>query len=100
MRTSGTNTVEIAEGVRAEFERINRGAWGALTASRDSANSRTLEIHAVQTLMIVSSWHRDYFCSAQFRSTLIVAPIPLSVSAPSRCSTSAPDAHQTSAGWR
>jgi hydrophobic/amphiphilic exporter-1 (mainly G- bacteria), HAE1 family len=83
-KQSGTNTVQIARGVRAEMERINREVPGVrLTLLDDSAKFIERSISAVQehvmigsvlVIMIIFMFLRN------FRSTLIVCTsIPISV---------------------
>src|SRR6185369_7674020 len=83
-KQSGTNTVEIAKGVRAEIERINREVPGVkLTLLDDSAKfieraisgvKEHVMIGAVLVILIIFLFLRS------FRSTLIVCTaIPISV---------------------
>ena len=55
-KQSGTNTVQIAEGVRAEIERINREVPGVkLTLLDDSAKFIERSINAVQEHVMIGS---------------------------------------------
>jgi HAE1 family hydrophobic/amphiphilic exporter-1 len=83
-KQSGTNTVQIAEGVRAEVERINQGSTGIkLTVLNDSAVFIERAIHSVQehaliggvlVMLIIFLFLRD------LRATFIVfMSIPISV---------------------
>ncbi len=55
-KQSGTNTVQIAEGVRAEIERINREVPGVqLTLLDDSAKFIERSIDAVQEHVMIGS---------------------------------------------
>jgi HAE1 family hydrophobic/amphiphilic exporter-1 len=83
-KQSGTNTVEIAEGVRAEIERINREVPGIrLTLLDDSAKFIERSIHAVQEHVMIGSVlviAIIFLFLRNFRSTLIVCTsIPISV---------------------
>jgi HAE1 family hydrophobic/amphiphilic exporter-1 len=83
-KQSGTNTVEIAEGVRAEIERTNREVPGVhLTLLDDSAKFIERSIHAVQEHVMIGSTLVIliiFLFLRNFRSTLIVCTsIPISV---------------------
>jgi HAE1 family hydrophobic/amphiphilic exporter-1 len=83
-KQSGTNTVQIAEGVRAELERINREVPGVrLTLLDDSAKFIERSISAVQEHVMIGSVlviGIIFLFLRNFRSTLIVATsIPISV---------------------
>jgi HAE1 family hydrophobic/amphiphilic exporter-1 len=83
-KQSGTNTVQIAEGVRAEMERINREVPGVrLTLLDDSAKFIERSISAVQEHVMVGSVLVVliiFLFLRNFRSTLIVCTsIPISV---------------------
>ncbi len=83
-KQSGTNTVQIAEGVRAEIERINREVPGVrLTLLDDSAKFIERSIHAVQEHVMLGSGLVIliiFMFLRNFRSTLIVCTsIPISV---------------------
>ena len=83
-KQSGTNTVEIAEGVRAEIERINREVPGVkLTLLDDSAKFIERSIDAVQEHVMIGSVLVIliiFLFLRNFRSTLIVCTsIPISV---------------------
>ncbi|MGE3507274.1 MAG: efflux RND transporter permease subunit [Vicinamibacterales bacterium] len=83
-KQSGTNTVQIAEGVRAEIERINREVPGVrLTLLDDSAKFIERSIGAVQEHVMIGSVlviAIIFLFLRNFRSTLIVATaIPISV---------------------
>ncbi len=83
-KQSGTNTVQIAEGVRAEMERINREVPGVrLTLLDDSAKFIERSIHAVQEHVMIGSVlviGIIFLFLRNFRSTLIVCTsIPISV---------------------
>jgi HAE1 family hydrophobic/amphiphilic exporter-1 len=83
-KQSGQNTVEIAEGVRAEIERINREVPGVkLTLLDDSAKFIERSIHAVQEHVMIGSILVIliiFMFLRNFRSTLIVCTaIPISV---------------------
>jgi HAE1 family hydrophobic/amphiphilic exporter-1 len=83
-KQSGTNTVQIAEGVRAEIERINREVPGVrLTLLDDSAKFIERSIHAVQEHVMIGSFlviAIIFLFLRNFRSTLIVCTaIPISV---------------------
>ena len=77
-KQSGTNTVQIAEGVRAEIERINREVPGVkLTLLDDSAKFIERSIGAVQEHVMIGSVLVIliiFLFLRNFRSTLIVAP--------------------------
>jgi HAE1 family hydrophobic/amphiphilic exporter-1 len=83
-KQSGTNTVQIAEGVRAEMERINREVPGVrLTLLDDSAKFIERSITAVQEHVMIGSGLVIliiFLFLRNFRSTLIVCTaIPISV---------------------
>jgi HAE1 family hydrophobic/amphiphilic exporter-1 len=83
-KQSGTNTVEIATGVRAEIERINREVPGVrLTLLDDSARFIERSINTVQEHVLVGSFlvvFIIFLFLRNFRSTLIVCTsIPISV---------------------
>ena len=83
-KQSGTNTVQIAEGIRAEIERVNREVPGVrLTLLDDSAKFIERSIHAVQEHVMIGSVLVVliiFMFLRNFRSTLIVcASIPISV---------------------
>jgi hydrophobic/amphiphilic exporter-1 (mainly G- bacteria), HAE1 family len=83
-KQSGTNTVEIAQGVRAEMERINLEVPGVrMTMLNDSALFIERSIHAVQEHLLVGSVFVVliiFLFLRNFRSTLIVCTsIPISV---------------------
>jgi HAE1 family hydrophobic/amphiphilic exporter-1 len=83
-KQSGTNTVQIAEGVRAEIERINREVPGIkLTMFFDNARFIERSIHAVQEHVMIGSVLVVliiFLFLRNFRSTLIVCTsIPISV---------------------
>ncbi|MQA28312.1 MAG: MMPL family transporter [Luteitalea sp.] len=83
-KQSGTNTVRIAEGVRAEMERINREVPGIkLSLLNDSAKFIERSIHAVQEHVMIGSGLVIliiFLFLRNFRSTLIVCTaIPISV---------------------
>jgi hydrophobic/amphiphilic exporter-1 (mainly G- bacteria), HAE1 family len=83
-KQSGTNTVQIAEGVRAEIERINREVPGVkLSLLDDSAKFIERSIHAVQEHVMIGSGLVIliiFLFLRNFRSTLIVCTaIPISV---------------------
>ena len=83
-KQSGTNTVQIAEGVRAEIERVNREVPGVkLSLLDDSAKFIERSIHAVQEHVMIGSGLVIliiFIFLRNFRSTLIVATsIPISV---------------------
>jgi HAE1 family hydrophobic/amphiphilic exporter-1 len=83
-KQSGTNTVQIAEGIRAEIERINREVPGVrLTLLDDSARFIERSIDAVQEHVMIGSVLVVliiFMFLRNFRSTLIVcASIPISV---------------------
>src|SRR5215217_2122647 len=83
-KQSGTNTVQIAEGVRAEMERINREVPGVkLSLLDDSAKFIERSIHAVQEHVMIGSGLVIliiFLFLRNFRSTLIVCTsIPISV---------------------
>jgi HAE1 family hydrophobic/amphiphilic exporter-1 len=83
-KQSGTNTVQIAEGVRAEMERINREVPGVrLSLLDDSARFIERSIGAVQEHVMIGSVLVIliiFLFLRNFRSTLIVATsIPISV---------------------
>jgi HAE1 family hydrophobic/amphiphilic exporter-1 len=83
-KQSGTNTVQIAEGVRREIERINREVPGVrLTLLDDSAKFIERSIHAVQEHVMIGSVLVIliiFLFLRNFRSTLIVCTsIPISV---------------------
>jgi len=83
-KQSGTNTVQIAEGVRAELERINREVPGVkLSLLDDSAKFIERSIHAVQEHVMIGSGLVIliiFLFLRNFRSTLIVCTaIPISV---------------------
>jgi HAE1 family hydrophobic/amphiphilic exporter-1 len=83
-KQSGTNTVEIARGVRAEIERINREVPGVkLTLLDDNAKFIERAISAVQEHVMIGSFLVIliiFLFLRSPRSTLIVATsIPISV---------------------
>src|SRR5262245_21896737 len=83
-KQSGTNTVQIAEGVRAEMERINREVPGVrLSLLDDSAKFIERSIGAVQEHVMIGSVLVVliiFMFLRNFRSTLIVCTaIPISV---------------------
>jgi HAE1 family hydrophobic/amphiphilic exporter-1 len=83
-KQSGTNTVEIAQGVRAEMERINREVPGIrLSLLDDSAKFIERSIGAVQEHVMIGSILVIliiFLFLRNFRSTLIVCTsIPISV---------------------
>ena len=83
-KQSGTNTVQIAQGVRAEMERINREVPGVhLTLLDDSAKFIERSISAVQEHVMLGSGLVIliiFLFLRNFRSTLIVCTsIPISV---------------------
>jgi HAE1 family hydrophobic/amphiphilic exporter-1 len=83
-KQSGTNTVQIAEGVRREIDRINREVPGIrLTLLDDSARFIERSIHAVQEHVMIGSVLVIliiFLFLRNFRSTLIVCTsIPISV---------------------
>ncbi|MGE3705918.1 MAG: efflux RND transporter permease subunit [Vicinamibacterales bacterium] len=83
-KQSGTNTVQIAEGVREEMERINREVPGIkLTMLDDSAKFIERSIGAVQEHVMIGSVLVIliiFLFLRNFRSTLIVCTsIPISV---------------------
>jgi hydrophobic/amphiphilic exporter-1 (mainly G- bacteria), HAE1 family len=83
-KQSGTNTVQIAQGVRAELERINREVPGVhLTLLDDSAKFIERSISAVQEHVMLGSGLVVliiFLFLRNFRSTLIVCTsIPISV---------------------
>ncbi len=83
-KQSGTNTVQIAEGVRGEIERINREVPGVrLTLLDDSAKFIERSISAVQEHVMIGSVLVIviiFLFLRNFRSTLIVCTsIPISV---------------------
>ncbi len=83
-KQSGTNTVEIAQGVRAEIERINREVPGVtLTPTDDSAKFIERSINAVKEHVLLGSVLVVlviFLFLRNFRSTLIVCTsIPISV---------------------
>jgi len=83
-KQSGTNTVQIAEGVRSEIERINREVPGIrLTLLDDSAKFIERAINAVQEHVMIGSVLVIliiFLFLRNFRSTLIVCTsIPISV---------------------
>jgi HAE1 family hydrophobic/amphiphilic exporter-1 len=83
-KQSGTNTVQIARGVRAEMERINREVPGVrLTLLDDSAKFIERSIGAVQEHVMIGSVLVIliiFLFLRNFRSTLIVCTaIPISV---------------------
>jgi HAE1 family hydrophobic/amphiphilic exporter-1 len=83
-KQSGTNTVAIAEGIRAEMERINREVPGVkLSLLDDSAKFIERSIHAVQEHVMIGSGLVIliiFLFLRNFRSTLIVCTaIPISV---------------------
>jgi HAE1 family hydrophobic/amphiphilic exporter-1 len=83
-KQSGTNTVQIAEGVREEIERINREVPGVrMTLLDDSAKFIERSIHAVQEHVMIGSVlviFIIFLFLRNFRSTLIVCTaIPISV---------------------
>ncbi len=83
-KQSGTNTVQIAEGVRAELERINREVPGVRMALLDdSAKFIERSITAVQEHVMIGSVlviAIIFLFLRNFRSTLIVCTsIPISV---------------------
>jgi HAE1 family hydrophobic/amphiphilic exporter-1 len=83
-KQSGTNTVQIAEGVRAEMERINREVPGVkLQMLDDSAKFIERSINAVQEHVMLGSVLVIliiFLFLRNFRSTLIVCTsIPISV---------------------
>ena len=83
-KQSGTNTVQIAEGVRAEIERINREVPGVkISLLDDSAKFIERSISAVQEHVMLGSVLVIliiFLFLRNFRSTLIVCTsIPISV---------------------
>jgi HAE1 family hydrophobic/amphiphilic exporter-1 len=83
-KQSGTNTVEIARGVRTEIERINREVPGVrMTLLNDSAQFIERSINTVQEHVLVGSVLVIliiFLFLRNFRSTLIVCTsIPISV---------------------
>jgi HAE1 family hydrophobic/amphiphilic exporter-1 len=83
-KQSGTNSVQIAEGVRAEMERVNREMPGVrLTMLFDSARFIERSIHAVTEHVMIGSVLVVliiFLFLRNFRSTLIVCTsIPISV---------------------
>jgi HAE1 family hydrophobic/amphiphilic exporter-1 len=83
-KQSGTNTVEIAKGVRAELERINREVPGVkLTLLDDSARFIEQAIHGVTEHVIIGGFLVIliiFLFLRNFRSTLIVCTsIPICV---------------------
>jgi HAE1 family hydrophobic/amphiphilic exporter-1 len=83
-KQSGTNTVQIARGVRAEIERINREVPGVrISMLDDSAKFIERSISAVQEHVMIGSVLVIliiFLFLRNFRSTLIVATaIPISV---------------------
>ncbi len=83
-KQSGTNTVQIAQGVRAEIERINREVPGVrISMLDDSAKFIERSITAVQEHVMLGSVLVIliiFLFLRNFRSTLIVATsIPISV---------------------
>jgi HAE1 family hydrophobic/amphiphilic exporter-1 len=83
-KQSGTNTVQVAQGVRAEMERVNREVPGVrLTLLDDSAKFIERSIHAVQEHVMIGSFLVVviiFLFLRNFRSTLIVCTsIPISV---------------------
>lgn len=83
-KQSGTNTVAIAEGIRAEMARINREVPGVkLSLLDDSAKFIERSIHAVQEHVMIGSALVIliiFLFLRNFRSTLIVCTaIPISV---------------------
>jgi len=83
-KQSGTNTVQIAEGVRAEMERINREVPGVkMSMLDDSAKFIERSISAVQEHVMLGSVLVIliiFLFLRNFRSTLIVCTsIPISV---------------------
>jgi len=83
-KQSGTNTVQIAQGVRAEIERINREVPGVrISMLDDSAKFIERSISAVQEHVMLGSVLVIliiFLFLRNFRSTLIVATsIPISV---------------------
>jgi HAE1 family hydrophobic/amphiphilic exporter-1 len=83
-KQSGTNTVQVAEGVRAEIEDINREVPGVrLTLLDDSARFIERSISAVQEHVLLGSFLVVliiFLFLRNFRSTLIVCTsIPISV---------------------
>src|SRR5215204_2294848 len=83
-KQSGTNTVQIAQGVRAEMERINREVPGVhLSLLDDSAKFIERSISAVQEHVMIGSVlviAIIFLFLRNFRSTLIVCTaIPISV---------------------
>jgi hydrophobic/amphiphilic exporter-1 (mainly G- bacteria), HAE1 family len=83
-KQSGTNTVAIAEGIRAEIDRINREVPGVkLTLLDDSAKFIERSIGAVQEHVMIGSVLVIliiFMFLRNFRSTLIVCTsIPISV---------------------
>jgi HAE1 family hydrophobic/amphiphilic exporter-1 len=83
-KQSGTNTVQIAEGVRAEIERINREVPGVrVSLLDDSAKFIERSITAVQEHVMIGSVLVIliiFLFLRNFRSTLIVCTsIPISV---------------------
>src|SRR6187401_654174 len=83
-KQSGTNTVQIAEGVRAEMERINREVPGVkISMLDDSAKFIERSISAVQEHVMLGSVLVVliiFLFLRNFRSTLIVCTsIPISV---------------------
>ena len=83
-KQSGTNTVQVAQGVRAEIERINREIPGVrLTTLQDSALYIERAIDAVQTAVLFGAGLVVliiFLFLRNFRSTLIVcSAIPICV---------------------
>lgn len=83
-KQSGTNTVDIARGVRAEIERINREVPGVrLTMLEDNAKFIERAITGVQEHVLIGSFLVIliiFLFLRNFRSTLIVClSIPISV---------------------
>jgi HAE1 family hydrophobic/amphiphilic exporter-1 len=83
-KQSGTNTVEVAAGVKAEIERINREVPGVrMTVLDDNARFIERAIHAVQEHVLIGSTLVVliiFLFLRSFRSTLIVCTsIPISV---------------------
>ncbi|MGC4082662.1 MAG: efflux RND transporter permease subunit [Vicinamibacterales bacterium] len=83
-KQSGTNTVQIAQGVRAEIERINREVPGVkVSLLDDSAKFIERSIGAVQEHVMLGSFlviAIIFLFLRNFRSTLIVCTsIPISV---------------------
>jgi hydrophobic/amphiphilic exporter-1 (mainly G- bacteria), HAE1 family len=83
-KQSGTNTVQIAQGVRAEMDRINREVPGVrLSLLDDSAKFIERSIGAVQEHVMLGSFlvvAIIFLFLRNFRSTLIVCTsIPISV---------------------